>query len=122
VNGARLMIDCGDGERIALEEAEGIAHASYEVGQICLARAIEKRDPEDFQRARNALTESYGIVLNIGRLAGICLIGWALGPVFAMAGQPDEARQVLQRSLDGFRKLGRMQEAAQVEGLLQQLR
>ena len=38
-----------------------------------------------------------------------------------MAGQRDEARMVLQRSLDGLRKLGLPNQAAQVEELLRQL-
>ncbi len=45
----------------------------------------------------------------------------ALGQVFAMAGKRDQAREMLQRSLDGFRKLGRTHEATQVEELLRQL-
>ncbi len=43
------------------------------------------------------------------------------GQTFAMAGLRPEAREILQRLLDGFRKLGRAQEAAQVEEVLRQL-
>ena len=67
------------------------------------------------------MTRSFEINLKIGRLDGICFVGMALGQVFAMAGERDQAREMLQRSLDGFRKLGRTHEATQVEELLRQL-
>ena len=104
-----------------LGDQDGIAGASFDIGQIQLGRAVEHSDAEVFGLAFEALSESYGIFLKIGRLDGICFVGLALGRAFAMAGQPDEAREILQRSFDGFRKLGRGGEAAQVENLLQQL-
>jgi hypothetical protein len=64
--------------------------------------------------------ESYGIFSKIGRLDGISLVGWTLGKALVMAGR-GEAREILQHSLDGFRRLGWVREAAQVEQLLRRL-
>jgi len=104
-----------------LGDQDGVANATYDIGQMQLFRAVEKSDAEAFRSAVEALTESYSINLKIGRLDGICFVGQALGRALAMAGEHDKAREILQCSLDGFRKLGRAQQAAQVEELLRQL-
>ena len=68
---------------------------------------MERRDPAAFQAAGEALAESYTIMLGIGRLEGVCMVGARLGQVPAAGGQHDEAKALLVRSRDGFRKLGR---------------
>jgi tetratricopeptide (TPR) repeat protein len=104
-----------------LGDQDGIAAASFDIGQIYLDRAIQKEDVEAYRLAVGALMDGYNVFLRIGRLDAICAVGWALGEALAMGGQRDVARQYLQRSIDGFHKLGRAADAGQVEGLLQQL-
>jgi tetratricopeptide (TPR) repeat protein len=112
-------------ERLAVNRELGdqneIATASYDIGQIYLSQSLQNQDGKTFQLAFEALAESYRIFSAIGRVEGIAMVGATLGGVLAIAGARDEARQILQRSLDGFRKLGRPQQAAQVEQLLQRL-
>ena len=86
-----------------------------------LARAVEHNDAAAFQVACTELAESYRIFLAIGRLDAICAVGEVLGRALAMGGQSGEAKTVLARSRDGYRRLGQTQAAARVEGLLQQL-
>ena len=105
----------------ALGDQDGIANVSFNIGQIRLRHAIQHSDAAAFEEAVVALAKSYAILLNIGRLDGICVVGAAFGQALAAAGQRDEARTVLQRSLDGFRKLGLPDHAAQVEEVLRQL-
>jgi hypothetical protein len=105
----------------ALGDQDSIAATSFEIAQIYLARTEERPDPAALQAASEALAESYRINLSIGRLDGICAAGALLGQVLAAGGQHDEAKAVLVRSRDGFRKLGRPGEAAQMEELLRRL-
>ncbi|MFI5021401.1 MAG: tetratricopeptide repeat protein [Alphaproteobacteria bacterium] len=104
-----------------LGDQAGIAVASFEIGKMRLSRAAKETDIEAFRLAVDALAESHGIFTKMGRLDGICAVGAILGQALAMGGQLDQAREILQRSLGGFRKLGRPQEAAQVEAFLRQL-
>jgi tetratricopeptide (TPR) repeat protein len=105
----------------ALGDRDGIANAGYDIGQVQLFRALEKGDGDVLRTAVEALVRSYTINLEIGRLDGICYVGSVLGRVLAMVGQEDEAREVLQRSIDGFRKLGATSPLREVEGLLAEL-
>ena len=105
----------------ALGDQDGKANVSFNIGQISLARAVEHNDTAAFQAAYEALAESHRILLNIGRLDGICVVGEVLGQALAMGGQPDEAKTVLTRSRDGYRRLGQTQAAARVEEQLRQL-
>jgi hypothetical protein len=73
------------------------------------------------QLAIKALTESYGILTEIGRLDAICYVGTRLGQAWARAGNEKAARAVLQRSLDGFRKLGHAKEVTRVREMLRHL-
>jgi tetratricopeptide (TPR) repeat protein len=104
-----------------LGDQDGIAAAHFDIAQIQLVQAKENRDANVFQLAIGALMESFEIFVRIGRLDGICVSGLVLGEIFAAAGQNDEAREILQVSLDAFRKLGRAEEASQAEELLRQL-
>jgi tetratricopeptide (TPR) repeat protein len=104
-----------------LGDQDGIASASYDIGHVQLFQAIEHSDSGAFQLSVDALTESYSILLKIGRLDGICAVGLALGQALAMAGEHDRARAILQRSLDGFRRLGESAHAQEIARLLAQM-
>jgi hypothetical protein len=130
---ARILRDKGDVDQAfelqqqrlqtneTLGDQDGIAAASFDIGQMRLARAVEHNDAAAFQVACTELAESYRIFLAIGRLDAICAVGEVLGRALAMGGQSGEAKTVLARSRDGYRRLGQTQAAARVEGLLQQL-
>ena len=56
--------------------------------------------------------------MRLGRAEGIAVIGATFGQILAAYGQPNDARAVLQRSAEMFRKLGRNADAKQVEDRL----
>lgn len=58
----------------------------------------------------------------MGRLEGVAVIGEAFGQNLIAAGRHDEGLAVLQRSLDGFKQLGRDEDAGEMEELLTQAR
>jgi hypothetical protein len=105
----------------ALGDQVGRANVSFNIGQICLARAMEHNDAAAFQAAYTAMAESYRILLSIGRPDGICAVGAVLGQVLAMGGQRDAVKPVLVRSRDAYRRLGQAAAAAQVVELLGQI-
>ncbi len=61
------------------------------------------------QNTANALpylTQAYELFDKTGRLHGIAMVGLYLGPILCRDNQPKQGREMLQRSLEGFRKLG----------------
>ncbi len=58
---------------------------------------------------------AYAMALEIGRLDAVAVIGKTRGRLLADAGKGDEAREVLLRSLEAFRTLGKTEQAAEVE-------
>jgi TorA maturation chaperone TorD len=60
------------------------------------------------------------MIVELGRLDGICVIGLDLGQLLCYAGQADVARAILTRSRDGFLQLGWREMAQRAEALLQQ--
>lgn len=76
----------------------------------------------DGQAAYDALSESYGLSLEIGRLEGIIYVGIDLGRLLAMAGHVDDALTILERSAAGLARLGRMEHAAAVRAMIESLR
>jgi tetratricopeptide (TPR) repeat protein len=104
-----------------LGDKDGIAAASFDIGRMQIDRAIEREDAAAFSEAVETLGESYRIFVQIGRLEGICAVGSLLGQVMAKTGGRDTARAMLTRSLEGYRKLGRSGEAADVEAILREL-
>ena len=130
---ARILTNKGDVEQAltlhnerlqvyeALDDQSEIAHTQFGIGELRLQQAIEHSDRDAFQQAYEALDKSYRILLTIGRLDGICTVGVTFGQVLAMGGLKDEARTVLTRSRDGFRKLGQTGPAEQMEAILAQL-
>ena len=75
-----------------------------------------------FQESYEALLRSYTISMQTGRLDSIlqrwCIV---LGEALASGGDVQAARDVLNRSMDGFRKLGQAGMAEYVEARLRAL-
>jgi len=84
-----------------------------------LAQIEVKR--KSVQTASDYLTESYGLFLKLDRLDGICFVGLLLGPLLCGDGNTEEGLNILQRSRDGFRKLGWKELAAQAEALIEKV-
>lgn len=60
------------------------------------------------------LDKSYRINLKLNRLDGTCYVGSLLGQLLCMGGNSEEGIEILQRSKDGFAKLGRSEEAFEI--------
>jgi tetratricopeptide (TPR) repeat protein len=128
IRGAKGEVDAAlalHQERLATYEALGdrpeIAHASFEIGSIQLNQALAGQDGELFAQALGALGTSYQILCETGRLDGICVVGMTFGQALAMAGASEEARPILARSVEGFRRLGWQGRAEQAESVLTSL-
>lgn len=83
----------------------------WDIARIELSR-------QDFARAAPLIAEAYQIVDGLGRLDGICTIGVTWGQMLAAAGDRERGLTVLRRSQEGFLKLGRASDAAQVAQLI----
>ena len=64
------------------------------------------------------IEEAYRIVDRLGRLEGICAIGYTLGQILVGAGRREEGLAVLRRSEAGFRQMNRGSEADMVASLI----
>ena len=64
------------------------------------------------------LVEAWQLLLQIGRVEGIAVVGQILGQLLARVERKDDARDVLKRSAEAFRKLGRVSEAEEVDKLI----
>lgn len=64
------------------------------------------------------ILEAYEIVMKLGRADAVAVIGMY---VVVAKKQLDDARLVLQRSVDMYHKLGRQQEARGVDDLIRRL-
>ena len=112
-------------ERLAvnrtLGDRDGIAAASNDIGQIRLGQATKTPDERAFRDAAEALSDSYGIFPQTGRPDRICTVGVALGRLMVMARPKEHAREILARSVEGFRRLGRISNAERTEAILRQV-
>lgn len=102
-------------ERLAvfeeLEDRDGIAITLYDPAAIELQ---QKR----LREAAGHLATSYDIFVKIGRLEGICAVGFAFGQLLCAAGHREEGLAILTRPRDGFLKLGKTDMARQTDGLI----
>jgi hypothetical protein len=73
------------------------------------------------EQAAAHLVEAWRFVLEVDRAEGIAVIGEELGQLLAQADRKDDAREVLLRSADAYRKLGREAEAQKLDELVAQL-
>ena len=96
-----------------LENKDGIAATLWSIARIELAQG-------NLEVAAPKIAKAYSLVSEMGRLEGIAVIGRLFGQLLVRNGQPEIGLAVLQRSLDGFRQLGREQSAQQTEKLLKQ--
>jgi hypothetical protein len=97
-----------------LADADGIGATLWDLAQLDLA---EQKIGDAVPR----ILEAYNIVSRLGRAEGIAVIGPIVGQILAANNQPDEARDVLRRSAEMHRKLGREGNARKVEDLIRQL-
>jgi tetratricopeptide (TPR) repeat protein len=97
-----------------LTNAEGIGAVLWDLARLDLAeQKIEDAVPRIF--------EAYEIMSKLGRADFIAIIGQLVGQILAANHKPDDARHVLRRSADMFRKLGRTGDAQETEDLIRQL-
>jgi hypothetical protein len=94
---------------------------AYEIGATLWNLAQLDLAESKISDAVPRIVEAYNIVSQLGRAEGIAVIGKVLGQILAENDQPDEARSVLRRSIEMYRKLGRDADAQQVEDLLRTL-
>ncbi len=123
---ARIMVDKGEvdealklhQERLGVFDELGDisekAHTLWGMAQIELKC-------ESYQEAFEHLNESYTLNMKLGRLDGICFVGRDLGRLLCQAGQKEQGMEILTRSRDGFIKLGREQQAGQIEEIMRAL-
>lgn len=124
---ARIMVSKGDvdealklhQERLdvfdALGDKDGRANTLWSMAKIDLQK-------KDHQNAYEKLAESYSINMQLGRLDGISFVGFDLGQLFCGGGHKKDGLTILERSRDGFAKLGQAQMARQVDKLISQIK
>jgi tetratricopeptide (TPR) repeat protein len=96
---------------IELGDVDGIAHALWNIAQIEVQR-------EQYQEAYQHLHEAYDLLTKLGRLDGICCIGLDLGTLLCRAGHAEDGIPILQRSLEGFNRLGQLEAAKSTQAIL----
>jgi tetratricopeptide (TPR) repeat protein len=96
-----------------LEDPESIAAALWDLSVLDIAE-------KDFETAGRRIPEAYAIMLHVGRAEGIAEIGKMFGPILAAGNQREKALEVLRRSAEMFRKLGREAEAQSAESIIGQ--
>jgi len=123
---ARLLYDKGEvdqalklhQEQLAIAEAlgdlDGVANTLWSIAQIELHE-------QHFQQAFERLADSYAIILKLGRLDGICYVGLDFGRLLWAAGRREEGLAVLERSRDGFAKLGRSENTRYVQSIISEI-
>jgi tetratricopeptide (TPR) repeat protein len=123
---ARLLAAKGDvdqalklhQEKLAIVEVLGdpdsIAHTLWSVAQIELRQ-------QHFEQAFEHLAASYDINLKLGRLDAICSVGQDFGQLLCVAGDREKGLAVLERSRDGFVKLGRPENSSYVQSIINEI-
>ncbi len=97
-----------------LGDLDGKAHTLWSIAQIDIRR-------EKYKNALQHLTASYDILLNLGSLKGICSVGLDFGKLLCSMNENERGREVLRRSEEGFRKLGREDLAHEVRDIISSL-
>jgi hypothetical protein len=83
-----------------LGDMDRIAKSLWSMAQIDMRS-------KDHRRALQRLTRSYDILLKLGRLDGICFVGLDYGQLLCSMGEDERGVEILRRSEEGFRRLGR---------------
>ncbi len=97
-----------------LQDPDAVAGAQWSLAQIDM-------EQKKFDEALPRVSDAYQLLDKLGRLDGLAAVGVAFGQFLIAGGKAVEGRQVLERSVLAFRKLGRDAEAAQVQALLEQI-
>jgi len=98
---------------IELGNPDGVANALWSIAQIEVQR-------EQYQEAYQHLQEAYELLTKLGRLDGICFVGLDLGILLCRAGHAEDGIPILQRSLEGFNRLGQFEAAKRTQEKLAQ--
>ena len=98
-----------------LVDAEGIANTLWGLAQLDLQ---EQKIGDAVPR----IVAAYDIVSRLGRADAIAVLGTVLGQILAANEKPDDARIVLQRSADMYRKLGLETNATEVDEIITRLK
>ncbi len=77
-----------------------------------------KLEKGDLKEAVELLSELYKINMELGRLDGICFVWLDLGQVMCHGGMKEEGLVILNRSKDGFQKMGMGQYVELVQGVI----
>ncbi len=96
-----------------LGDLEGKANSLWSIGRI---EALH----EDSEGALKHLSAAYSMLLKIGRIEGVCHIGLDLGRLLFRLNETEKGAAILQRSEEGFRRLGRDDLARAARELLAQ--
>jgi hypothetical protein len=99
---------------LSSEDADGIGATLWDLAQLDL---MEQKIGDAVPR----IFEAYQIMSKLGRAEGIAVIGTVAGQILEANERPDEARRVLRRSAEMFRKLGRTGDTQETEDLIRQL-
>ncbi len=83
-----------------LGDLEGKANSLWSIGRI---EALH----EDSEGALKHLSAAYSMLLKIGRIEGVCHVGLDLGRLLFRLNETEKGAAILQRSEEGFRRLGR---------------
>jgi tetratricopeptide (TPR) repeat protein len=103
-------------ERLKINEELGDMN---EIAATYYDFAIVELQTHKFQEAFEHFSQSYTINLKLGRLDGICMAGMYLGPMLCGSGNTEQGLPILQRSFEGFVKLGQEQLAARVKEMIE---
>ena len=76
---------------------------------------------EKHKEAFEHFLKSYELNLKLRRLEGICHVGLELGQILCAIGKREEGLQILERSRNGFRKLGQSALADQTQAIIDQI-
>ncbi len=123
---ARVFSDQGDLDRAAALQQERLDHFSNTGNAAGRAQALWGLARIELQRQRidaamSLLVEAYHINLELDRPEGIGLVGLDYGQVLWAAGMMGEARLILERAVQAFRRLGDAGLLAQAERILEEL-
>jgi tetratricopeptide (TPR) repeat protein len=97
-----------------LDDQDGRAATLWSLSQLDLS---EMKPNDGIPR----IVEAYAIVQRLGRAEGIAVIGQVLGQILAASGELDQAHQVLRGSAEMYSRLGRTEDAQEVERMIREL-
>ncbi|WP_239139847.1 tetratricopeptide repeat protein [Actinoplanes campanulatus] len=82
-----------------MNDPDGIANSIWGIAQIQL-------EQDDLESASSNLNRAFQILDRLQRSDGVAVVGGVFGQLLAARGEPDHARQILEKSLNAARKIG----------------